>query len=63
MPAKGKGGVDFNDVSAVLMASIATKARAASRLLAAADDAAKARALTYAAQALRDQSAEILAAG
>ena len=45
-----------------LMASIATKARAASRLLAAADDAAKARALTYAAQALRDQSADILAA-
>ena len=45
-----------------LMASIASKARAASRLLAAADDAAKARALTYAAQALRDQSADILAA-
>eukprot|EP01035_Chromulina_nebulosa_P060679 gene60679-83004_t len=44
------------------MASIATKARAASRLLAAVDDAAKASALTYAAQALRDQSADILAA-
>jgi len=45
-----------------LMASIATKARAASRVLAAADDAAKAKALKAAAQALRDQSADILAA-
>ena len=45
-----------------LMASIATKARAAARQLAAADDAAKAKALTAAAQALRDQSADILAA-
>ncbi|MFN3452733.1 MAG: gamma-glutamyl-phosphate reductase, partial [Sphingorhabdus sp.] len=45
-----------------LMASIATKARAASRLLAAADDGAKANALRYAAQALRDQSKDILTA-